>query len=1339
MYEDRNEKKRGKNFWAGNTPRILSVSIVILLLLSAMPVSVSNNEIETKSTVTKNAVFGSPEVKDDGKYVTIDVEGTINILNAGKPILPVKKVIFEFPIGTTISDVTCNHPPPQIMPLSKQVEPGPKPLPLVSSEGYSIAERLMKFFGKIFSRFPSRFQNLLDDNTFVMDENIYGSENYWPDNWFTYRVMVGINKEGESTTFVVVDVHMVKYSPGTSTIQYIADATVDISYNEPAFSPKPLTNGYNLLILAPSKYIRDLGPLVDHKEDVGISTELVCLDDVYDDDVTEVGRDNAEKVKLYIEKAKRESDIKYVMLVGGYRTFFGLNMPNQQFPVRYCHLDDGAEDGYVSDLYFADIYKYDSSEGYVFDDWDSNGNGIFAEWGWSGKDELDFMPDVYVGRLACRNTKEVKTMVDKIITYETETYGEEWFNKMLVISGDGFQDAPNWDIQWDTNQVLTGEYTIYAQSQLQSDPSVKGLIDVVNVMVDHSVDSVVTFSEDDHLKIDPLDPDSDGMVYPAHPVAEITVPSECDILGRTDVNEVPRAYIGDRWTKIEYNDGILKIKGKSYDPRPFPDGDYGSHTKYHIWIECEGTVVKDYPLGTSDMWWEGETETQIAMDYMSNDFEKQVLWTSNGNFTGQDDVIESMNEGSGFVYFAGHGNPMVWANHYPGIPGGRGPSSVEGLKNFGFTRPFFPMNKLRNREKLPVLLVGGCHNSMFDCSLMKLVYDPQEVLFTVKHGAYIPECWSWWLTRLSKGGAIGTIGCSGLGYGYLGKYCTQGLGGWINPEFFRQYANGIDILGETYGQTVASYITTFNPSEDQTDAKTVEEWVFLGDPSLKIGGYGSSLASSEISEISAMFDDVLILPLSDAKIISDSNDVFLPRSIANEISGDEYKVTANPYIDSDVTDLTGFNGDFLVGYSREDDGIKNAGFAVSHGGVVWDEMLWATPGDASDTTIQHLENKAALVSCMFDEVSFGVWTASDFTDPSTWSRTAWYFPGGQVIKLGKTGLTVTGQRDKFGTIAFGGLWSCKWQGSDSVMFMFNQDNYVHGIGGVFEHFSGDVDESTGWHYWVCDKPSGGGLIIVGTPPSTYTNTMISSGFAYPDVAADDGYAYIVFEAGSGINVKVSTNNGATWSTYTVASNGKKPEIVINPDGSLDCYYIVDDAIIKTYSDTHGQTWKEVGTVVLKGVDHESTFDVTTDALVYGADDGDLYAQIYIDTACAIIRDIRSPSRGYVTANITNSGNTYLEDAKWEVKVESADPLGDYLFGGTIHIFRGRVLLGKIPRSLNVDLAVGESIEVRSKRIFGIGHINVVVTMYNDDDEILGTSSEDGFLLGGRMLLYHPIE
>ena len=47
-------------------------------------------------------------------------------------------------------------------------------------------------------------------------------------------------------------------------------------------------------------------------------------------------------------------------------------------------------------------------------------------------------PDVYVGRLACRNTFEVKIMVEKIITYESTAYGQSWTKNFVAVAGDTY-------------------------------------------------------------------------------------------------------------------------------------------------------------------------------------------------------------------------------------------------------------------------------------------------------------------------------------------------------------------------------------------------------------------------------------------------------------------------------------------------------------------------------------------------------------------------------------------------------------------------------------------------------------------------------------------------------------------------------------------------------------------------------------------------------------------------------------------------------------------------------------------------------------------------------------
>jgi len=86
--------------------------------------------------------------------------------------------------------------------------------------------------------------------------------------------------------------------------------------------------------------------------------------------------------------------------------------------------------------------------------------------------------------------------------------------------------------------------------------------------LNRDVESNITFLHDDHEQIDNF-PN-----YPWTPIAEITSPSTGDILGNTDVYDEPgegKAYGNEftHWANVEYTDGIMHIRGKSYDPRPY--------------------------------------------------------------------------------------------------------------------------------------------------------------------------------------------------------------------------------------------------------------------------------------------------------------------------------------------------------------------------------------------------------------------------------------------------------------------------------------------------------------------------------------------------------------------------------------------------------------------------------------------------------------------------------------------------------------------------------------------------------------------------------------------------
>ena len=159
------------------------------------------------------------------------------------------------------------------------------------------------------------------------------------------------------------------------------------------------------------------------------------------------------------------------------------------------------------------------------------------------------------------------------------------------------------------------------------------------------------------------------------------------------------------------------------------------------------------------------------------------------------------------------------------------------------------MLRLKNTNKLPVVCVGGCHNSMFYVSLLPAIMHRYNQNWMFTYGTPVPECWGWYMVKLPKTGAIATFGNTGYGWGSEGDVCTIGTGdGWINTEFFRQYGQeNQDILGMASSQSISSYITHHKTFQlkywrhdygwDGIDQKTVQQWQLLGDPSLKIGGY----------------------------------------------------------------------------------------------------------------------------------------------------------------------------------------------------------------------------------------------------------------------------------------------------------------------------------------------------------------------------------------------------------------------------------------------------------------------------------------------------------------------
>ncbi len=252
----------------------------------------------------------------------------------------------------------------------------------------------------------------------------------------------------------------------------------------------------------------------------------------------------------------------------------------------------------------------------------------------------------------------------------------------------------------------------------------------------------------------------------------------------------------------------------------------------------------------ADNFYEGEVVTDYIWETHMSSFNPVRLYASYKNTDPthtpiKKNIIREMNAGAGHLLFDGHGNPASWSTHWPFDQGG---GWADGIESYWFVL-------FRNGGKLPVTVVGGCHNSQFNVSILWTLLE-KPMMWT--YGTPIPDSFSEWIVRKINGGSIAAFGNTGLGYGWVGgvndlngdgieqPVCLEGLGGYLQVLFYNALNESTTkILGEAWAGGISDYVDVFSPfmsnppgdGDPQIDCKTVQEWPMIGDPSLKVGGY----------------------------------------------------------------------------------------------------------------------------------------------------------------------------------------------------------------------------------------------------------------------------------------------------------------------------------------------------------------------------------------------------------------------------------------------------------------------------------------------------------------------
>ena len=192
-----------------------------------------------------------------------------------------------------------------------------------------------------------------------------------------------------------------------------------------------------LLIVAPGAFHNTLAPFVEHKKNL-LPTEVVTLDAILKNTK---GVDDAERLKRYLYNRWKADKIGYVLLVGDV----------QLIPVRHYAVMDlgkGVVACYLpSDLYYSDLAKKDES----FEDWNANkeGNnaGYFAQLQFNTEkesepvnvDQIDYLPDVALGRWPVHTVPQLQAVIAKTIRYENHVLADD----IAAIRRSAFVLGPN--------------------------------------------------------------------------------------------------------------------------------------------------------------------------------------------------------------------------------------------------------------------------------------------------------------------------------------------------------------------------------------------------------------------------------------------------------------------------------------------------------------------------------------------------------------------------------------------------------------------------------------------------------------------------------------------------------------------------------------------------------------------------------------------------------------------------------------------------------------------------------------------------------------------------------
>jgi hypothetical protein len=300
----------------------------------------------------------------------------------------------------------------------------------------------------------------INDGNMKINTNIYNSNKPYPTDPFEYLGMSQMRKyslamiQFSPVTYYPASGKLVLHSSITLRINYkiveeisdtlLSDTAMDdvaseFIYNYPSIAKyytvdQPTRLTFDYIIITTSSVVTSLNGFLTWKTSIGYNVNIVTLTWIL---ANYPATDTQKSIRDFLIANYASWGTKYVLIVGTHTSI----------PMRICypdssnHAPDGIHD-IPTDYYYADLTG----------NWDSDGDGFYGE---RGQDSVDFVPEVFVGRIPTDGPSAVSAITLKIQQFEQTAYTGWKKNAMLLGAVYMFANEDNGgNPRWDGAEVM---------------------------------------------------------------------------------------------------------------------------------------------------------------------------------------------------------------------------------------------------------------------------------------------------------------------------------------------------------------------------------------------------------------------------------------------------------------------------------------------------------------------------------------------------------------------------------------------------------------------------------------------------------------------------------------------------------------------------------------------------------------------------------------------------------------------------------------------------------------------------------------------------------------------